>query len=83
MVLLKNVRIRATKAHIADRNSLEVKILRRIKKNYDLATSRYSNDYELAFNHFRFCKGSIFKNSADYIIQNMINVSILIKSWGC
>lgn len=58
------------------KNAIEFKISRRIKYLYDIALQRFSNDYQLFMQYFKFCKESTYTQAASHVIQNMIKVSI-------
>ncbi|CAH1169626.1 unnamed protein product [Phaedon cochleariae] len=72
-VILKDIKLRRNKLRIADRkSSIEFKILKRIKYLYEIATQRFSNDFNLCLMYFKFCKESNYNQAASLVIQNMI-----------
>lgn len=80
-VLLKDIKIRRNKMRVMDRkNAIEFKISRRIKYLYDIALQRFSNDYQLSLQYFKFCKESIYTQAASHIIHNMIKVCMSLMS---
>ncbi|XP_074042828.1 U3 small nucleolar RNA-associated protein 6 homolog [Leptinotarsa decemlineata] len=82
-ILLRDIKLRRNKLRIADKkNSIEFKILKRIKYLYEIALQRFSNDFQLSLSHFKFCKESKFDQPASLVIQNMIkNFAYIPEVW--
>ncbi|XP_018563302.1 U3 small nucleolar RNA-associated protein 6 homolog [Anoplophora glabripennis] len=72
-ILLRDIKVRRNKYRVADRkNSIEFKILKRIKYLYEIALQRFSNDFALCLSYFKFCKEFNYNRPASLVIQNMI-----------
>ncbi|KAJ8976634.1 hypothetical protein NQ317_011141 [Molorchus minor] len=56
-LILKTIKLRRNKYRVADRkNSLEFKIIKRIKHLYEVVLQRFSNDFSVYLSYFKFCK---------------------------
>ncbi|XP_056634164.1 U3 small nucleolar RNA-associated protein 6 homolog [Diorhabda sublineata] len=81
--LLKDIKLRRNKLRIAERKSgIEVKILKRIKNLYEIASQRFSHDFNFSLAYFKFCKESNFNQAASLVVQNMIkNFAHIADVW--